>query len=146
MDDDSINTAYVDWFSKAATKDFFDHTWGPFVPNGIILGMADFGELDHLKDADKKFFPSLNLPASQVRNVYSLAYADGLIESTRKANGGRSLGMIRPGTAGTQRYGFSTTGDSLPTYKNWRAHIRCLLNLSLSGFSNIGYDIGGWDG
>jgi alpha-glucosidase len=146
MDDDSIKTAYVDWFSKRATADFFEATWGAAMRSGVILGMADFGELDHLKDADKKFWPSLAQPASVTRNIYSLAYADGLIESARKASGGRSTGMIRPGTAGTQRYGWSTTGDSSPTYSNWRAHLRCLLNLSLSGFSNIGYDIGGWDG
>ena len=146
MDDDSINVAYVDFFNPRATEDFFAHTWTKTLNNGGLLGMADFGELDHLKDADKKLWPSLGLPASVTRNIYSLAYAEGIVGTWQKKSGARSAGMIRAGTAGTQRYGWSTTGDSEPTYDNWKAHLRCLFNLALSGFSNIGYDIGGWDG
>jgi Alpha-glucosidases, family 31 of glycosyl hydrolases len=54
--------------------------------------------------------------------------------------------MVRPGFAGSQRLGWTTTGDSVPTYANFRAHTRAMLNLTLSGFSNVGQDIGGWDG
>jgi alpha-glucosidase len=146
MDDDSINVAYIDFFNPHAAADFFAHTWTPTLNNGGLLGMADFGELDHLTDPDKKLWPSLGLPATVTRNVYSLAYAEGLVGTWQKQSGARSAGMIRAGTAGTQRYGWSTTGDSEPTYDNWKAHLRCLFNLALSGFSNIGYDIGGWDG
>ena len=54
--------------------------------------------------------------------------------------------MVRPGFAGTQRaLGWTTTGNSLPSYQNWRAHMRGMLSLTLSGFSNVGQDIGGWD-
>jgi alpha-glucosidase len=53
--------------------------------------------------------------------------------------------MLRCGTAGSQRTGWTTTGDSEPTWSSLRAHLRGLLSLSMCGFSNIGYDIGGWD-
>jgi alpha-glucosidase len=135
---------YIDFFNGAAAKEFVRHEWASHLKDGVVLGMADFGELDNLDDAVKKVWPSVGLPASDTRLIYSLAYADGLIEGARKVTGGRSTGMIRPGTAGTQRYGWTTTGDSLPTFQNFRGHLRGLLNLSLSGFSNIGYDIGGF--
>ena len=52
--------------------------------------------------------------------------------------------MVRPGFAGTQRLGWTTTGDSYPSYEQFRVHTRAMINLSLSGFSNVGQDIGGW--
>ena len=56
------------------------------------------------------------------------------------------IGYCRPGTAGSQRYGWTSTGDSLPTFAGLQTHTRGVLNLSMSGYSAIGYDIGGWGG
>jgi hypothetical protein len=63
--------------------------------------------------------------------VYPLAVVNGVLDRV----GGRSTGMVRPGFAGSQRLGWTTTGDSVPTYANFRAHTRAMLNLTLSGFS-----------
>ena len=84
---------------------------------------------------------------AQTRNLYGLVYPLSIIDAVQKRNGGngRMTGMVRPGFAGTQRLGWSTTGDSVPTYRNFRAHTRAMINLTLSGFSNVGQDIGGWD-
>lgn len=143
------DSAYVDFFNPAAGKFFVERKWKPGIDSGIVLGMADFGELDYIENADKKFWPSLGLSVAETRNIYGLAYGTAMVENARRlqaANGGgRSTGMVRPGFAGTQRLGWTTTGDSLPTYDNFRAHLRGFLNLAMSGFSNIGYDIGGWD-
>ncbi|MDP1357611.1 TIM-barrel domain-containing protein, partial [Klebsiella pneumoniae] len=61
------------------------------------------------------------------------------------------IGMSRPGTAGSQRFGWTWTADSTPKWSEdgiggLREHIKAVLNLSNSGFSNVGYDIGGWSG
>jgi alpha-glucosidase (family GH31 glycosyl hydrolase) len=109
--------------------------------------MVDFGEMDHIEDTDQKFWPSLGMSVAQTRNLYGLVYPLSIINEIQKLNGGsRITGMVRPGFAGTQRLGWSTTGDSVPTYRNFRAHTRAMINLTLSGFSNVGQDIGGWDG
>jgi alpha-glucosidase len=83
---------------------------------------------------------------AKTRNLFSLVYPLAVVSGAVKRVGGRSTGMVRPGFAGTQRLGWATTGDSYPDYRNFRAHTRAMLNLTLSGFSNVGQDIGGWDG
>src|SRR5262249_18554099 len=89
----------------------------------------------------------LGMSVAQTRNLYGLVYPLSIIDAIQKRTGGseRITGMVRPGFAGTQRLGWSTTGDSVPTYRNFRAHTRAMINLTLSGFSNVGQDIGGWD-
>lgn len=152
----SDDVAYIDFFSRSATRTFLQHEWAEGLKPGTVnrdgsrepavyLGMADFGEMDHLTEADRKQWPSIGMPVSQTRNVYALAYAQGLIDGAQNITGHRSTGMIRPGFAGTQRFGWSTTGDSMPDFENFRAHTRGLLSLTHSGFSNVGQDIGGWD-
>ncbi len=136
---------YVDFFSAPAVDHLFKAKWSTAVGNGVVLGMVDFGELDHIENAETKFWPSLGLSVAQTRNLYGLVYPLSIIERVLQRGGGRVTGMVRPGFAGTQRLGWSTTGDSVPTYKNFRAHTRAMLNLTLSGFSNVGQDIGGWD-
>lgn len=136
---------YVDFFNAKAAEDFVKYEWMEAFRNGIVLGMADFGEMDHLKDPERRFWPSLELPVSATRNLYALAYGEAMVKAAQALAGGRPTGMVRPGFAGTQRLGWTTTADSLPTYQNFRAHLRALLNMTLTGFSNVGYDIGGWD-
>jgi alpha-glucosidase len=107
--------------------------------------MVDFGELDHLPDSETKYWPSIRMSVAKTRNLFGLVYPLSVVGGVHRRTGARGTGMVRPGFAGTQRLGWSTTGDSLPSYTNFRAHTRALLNLTLSGFSNVGQDIGGWD-
>jgi alpha-glucosidase len=137
--------AYVDYFAPGAVAHLFDSKWDEAIENGAILGMVDFGELDHIAHSDSKFWPSLGMSVAQTRNLFGLVYPLSIVSGVLQRQGGRSTGMVRPGFAGTQRLGWATTGDSLPTYRNFRAHMRGMLNLTLSGFSNVGQDIGGWD-
>ena len=136
---------YVDFFAPGAADAFVRHAWQDAAAAGVPLGMADFGELDHIKTPEARFWPSLDLPVSATRNLYALAYGRAMIEGCAALAGARPTGMLRPGFAGAQRYGWTTTADSLPTFTNFKAHLRALLNLTLSGYSNVGYDIGGWD-
>jgi alpha-glucosidase (family GH31 glycosyl hydrolase) len=144
-DGDTSSVAYLDYFSKAAVDYVFSVKWDKAIENGAILGMVDFGEMDHVQGDEQKFWPSVGLSVAQTRNLFGLVYPLAVVSGVHDRAGGRSTGMVRPGFAGSQRLGWTTTGDSLPTYRNFRAHIRAMLNLTLSGFSNVGQDIGGWD-
>jgi alpha-glucosidase len=143
---DTSSVAYLDYFSKAAVDYVFNAKWSEAIRNGVFLGMVDFGEMEYVEDDDQKFWPSLGLSVAQTRNLFGLVYPLAVVNGVLERAGGRITGMVRPGFAGSQRLGWTTTGDSLPTYRNFRAHMRGMLNLTLSGFSNVGQDIGGWDG
>ena len=145
-DEDKSSVAYLDYFSARAVDHVFAVKWDDALKNGATLGMVDFGELDHVRNADQKFWPSTGMSVAQTRNLFGLVYPLAVVNGVLDRVGGRSTGMVRPGFAGSQRLGWTTTGDSVPTYANFRAHTRAMLNLTLSGFSNVGQDIGGWDG
>jgi alpha-glucosidase len=144
--EDKSSVAYLDYFSTRAVDHVFAVKWSDALKNGAALGMVDFGELDHVRNADQKFWPSIGMSVAETRNLFGLVYPLAVVNGVLDRVGGRSTGMVRPGFAGTQRLGWTTTGDSVPTYANFRAHTRAMLNLTLSGFSNVGQDIGGWDG
>jgi alpha-glucosidase len=144
--EDKSSVAYLDYFSTRAVDHVFAVKWSDALKNGAHLGMVDFGELDHVRNAEQKFWPSIGMSVAETRNLFGLVYPLAVVNGVLERVGGRSTGMVRPGFAGSQRLGWTTTGDSVPTYANFRAHTRALLNLTLSGFSNVGQDIGGWDG
>jgi alpha-glucosidase len=145
-DEEKSSVAYLDYFSPRAVDHVFAVKWNDALKNGTILGMVDFGEMDHVRNADQKFWPSIGMSVAQTRNLFGLVYPLAVVNGVLDRVGGRSTGMVRPAFAGSQRLGWTTTGDSVPTYANFRAHTRAMLNLTLSGFSNVGQDIGGWDG
>lgn len=143
--DDKSAVGYVDYFSRKAVDYLFAEKWERALANGVILGMVDFGEMDKVPYLPQKYWPSLGMSAAKTRNLFGLVYPLAVVNGVMQRTGGRSTGMVRPGFAGTQRIGWATTGDSRPTYRNYRAHTRGMLSLTLSGFSNVGQDIGGWD-
>jgi alpha-glucosidase len=143
--DGSSSVGYVDFFSPKAVDYLFATKWEPALANGVILGMVDFGEMDNIAYLGQRFWPSIGMSVAKTRNLFGLVYPLAVVGGVMQRIGGRSAGMVRPGFAGTQRLGWTTTGDSLPSYQNWRAHMRGMLSLTLSGFSNVGQDIGGWD-
>jgi alpha-glucosidase len=143
--DDMSSVGYLDYFSPKAVDYVFAEKWDRALANGANLGMVDFGEMDKVPYLPQKFWPSLGLSVAKTRNLFGLVYPLAVVNGVMQRTGRRSAGMVRPGFAGTQRLGWTTTGDSRPTYRNFRAHLRGLLSLTLSGFSNVGQDIGGWD-
>lgn len=143
--DGSSSVGYVDYFSPEAVNYVFARKWERALTNGAILGMVDFGEMDNIAFLAQRYWPSLGMSVGKTRNLFSLAYPMAIVNGVMQRTSGRSTGMVRPGFAGTQRLGWTTTGDSQPNYQNWRAHTRGMLSLTLTGFSNVGQDIGGWD-
>ena len=124
----------------------FAEKWSDAIENGAILGMVDFGELDHVRNADHKFWPSLGMSVAQTRNLYGLVYP--LI-------GDRTACPHAPAGASPEWCGRASPAPSVSAGR--RPATRCrpiaisapiparMFNLTLSGFSNVGQDIGGWD-
>lgn len=144
----------VDYFNPAASDATFDAIWAGPLQNGVWNGMLDFGELDYVPDPENAFFPSFTNPkrsVEEMHNIYAIAYFTQMM--TRAANfvagvktKSRMIGYCRPGAAGSQRYGWTSTGDSQPTFDGLQMHTKGVLNLAMSGYSAVGYDIGGWMG
>ncbi len=142
----------IDFFSPVVSDATFQAVWAGPLQNGVWNGMLDFGELDFVPDPGNVFFPYFTNPRRSVQemhNIYALVYSAQMM--TRAANyvagiktKSRMIGYCRPGTAGSQRYGWTSTGDSESTFAGLQAHTRAVLNLTMSGYSAVGSDIGGW--
>ena len=141
-----------DFFNSAACDEIFNQIWKGPLDAGVWNGMSDFGELDYVPNPTQAFFPSFQNPARsayELHNLYGLQYFMSMTQRAADYKDSRLIGMTRPGTAGSQRYGWTWTGDSDTSYNGvngFQAHLRGVLNLTMSGFSNVGFDIGGWDG
>lgn len=140
-----------DFFSDTVSDVVFDHIWKKPLQAGAWNGMVDFGEMDYVPDPAHTYFLSFNPPrtVSEMANVYSLVYFEQLVTRAAALKNSRYVGMPRAGTAGSQRYGWTFTGDSDPDWdgiNGLQANLRSALSLSMSGFSTVGTDIGGWSG
>ena len=144
----------IDFFNPAASDVTFDAVWAGPLQNGVWNGMLDFGELDYVPDPANTFFPYFTSPrrsVEEMHNIYALVYFQQLMSRAANYVAGiktksRMIGYCRPGTAGSQRYGWTSTGDSEPTFAGLETHTKGVLNLVMSGYSDVGYDIGGWMG
>src|SRR5207244_6759436 len=75
------------YFSPVAVGHVFANKWDEALNNGAILGMVDFGELDHLQNADQKFWPSVGMSVAQTRNLYGLVYPMAVMRSEERCAG-----------------------------------------------------------
>ena len=144
-----------DFFSDAASDVVFDEIWRDLLLAGAWNGMLDFGEMDFVPNQREAFFPSFGAPSSsgartvfEMANVNSLVYFEQLVTRAAALSNSRYVGMPRAGWAGTQRYGWTFTGDNRAEWSNWNGfphNLRSVLNMTMSGFSNVGIGgIGGW--
>lgn len=82
-----------------------------------------------------------------VHNVYGMQMARGTFEGvSRLRPNERPFVLTRAGYSGVQRYSAVWTGDNLSSWEHLRMSIPMLLNMSVSGISFIGADIGGFRG
>jgi alpha-glucosidase len=86
-------------------------------------------------------------PHVEVHNVYGMQMARASRESALKFDPkSRPFVITRAGYAGVQRYALVWTGDNSSTWEHLADTIPLLLNLSLSGVSFCGVDVGGFMG
>lgn len=91
---------------------------------------------------DGRPFPqSLGRPA-QALLMHKLAYETQAARAPDK----RLYVITRAGGAGISRYGQTWTGDNETAWKTLRFNLTQGLNMSLSGYFNIGHDVGGFHG
>ncbi len=62
------------------------------------------------------------------------------------APGKRPFLVSRSGSAGLQRYAQTWSGDNYTSWETLRYNVKMGLGLALSGISNTGHDVGGFDG
>ena len=74
-EEDKSSVAYLDYFSPRAVDHVFTVKWNDALTNGAILGMVDFGEMDHVRNADQKFWPSNGMSVAQTRNLFGLGWS-----------------------------------------------------------------------
>ncbi|MBK8624060.1 MAG: glycoside hydrolase family 31 protein [Saprospiraceae bacterium] len=81
----------------------------------------------------------------KAHNVYGMQMARATYKGVKKYNNGnRPLVITRSAYAGAQRYASGWTGDNIASWEHlWIATMQCQ-RLSVSGFSFVGSDIGGF--
>lgn len=152
FEDGFDSSSDIDYFNPEVCDFVFDEVWKGPLSAGVWSGMSDFGELDFVPNAANAYFPYFDNPkrsVEELHNIYGLMFGEQMIERAAEFKKSRKIGMTRSGTAGSQRIGWTWTADSTCEWGGTRglqAHTKAMLNLSMSGFSNIGFDIGGWMG
>lgn len=106
-----------------------------------------------LFEIDGKTFPNDvrhdydNNPCShrKAHNIYGMQMARATYKGVKKyGNGKRPLIITRSAYAGTQRYASGWTGDNIASWEHlWIANMQCQ-RLSISGYSFVGSDVGGF--
>jgi len=82
---------------------------------------------------------------ARYHNVFGMQMVRGTFEGLRKlAPGKRPFAITRAGYAGVQRYSAVWSGDNDATWDHLALTIPLLTNLSISGVSLIGADVGGF--
>ncbi|EZG79921.1 alpha-glucosidase [Gregarina niphandrodes] len=87
------------------------------------------------------------IPHGMVHNLYGLAYHRVTYEALAKARPlERPFVLTRSAFVGSQKYGPMWTGDNTAGYGYLKNSISMILSMSLSGYSYLGADIGGFFG
>lgn len=87
------------------------------------------------------------IPVSLVRPLHSQLMTRASCEAQKQDQPGQRPYLIsRCAAPGTQRYAQTWTGDNFTSWDTLRWNIPMGLGLSLSGFYNIGHDVGGFAG
>lgn len=105
--------------------------------NSAVL--ADFGE--EIPD-DAVFHDGTR--GWQRRNSYGLLYQEAVREAGQRARPDDFSAIARSGTAGSQGTPAHWAGDMPSTWSGLVATLRAVLSMSLSGFSAVTYDAGGY--
>ena len=133
---DITNPDALDWM-----WDFYDAR----NQEGVGGWWCDLGEPE-LQPLDMQFQDGS--PTIENHNIYSLLWAKMLYEKHQENYPGlRLFNLIRSGYSGFQRYStFPWSGDVARNFSGLRAQIPIMVNSSLSGFSYMSSDLGGFVG
>jgi alpha-D-xyloside xylohydrolase len=136
---DNPDTLPVDFTNPAARAWWRDRLAGTVRTEGISAVLADFGE----EISDEAVFADGTLGPER-RNTYGLLYQQVVHEAFHEARGDDFVPIARSGTAGSQRHPAHWAGDLPSAWDGLVSTLRAVLSMSLSGFSLVTYDAGGY--
>lgn len=133
---DFTNPDTVNWWKKQViTK---------LLANGIDCTWNDNNEFN-LRNSNAKCFNGQTIES--MRPVQTMLMLKSSYDAQKTANKKlRPWLLTRAACSGAQRYGGTWTGDNRSSWHTLKYNIPMGLNLSLSGFSLIGHDVGGFAG
>ena len=97
-------------------------------------------------DKPEQHAQSQRARAEQERDGPKLDMRERLSRVRVHAPGKRPYLISRSGAPGRQRHAQTWSGDNRTAWKTIRYNIRTGLGMSLSGFYNVGHDVGGFSG
>lgn len=144
---DFTNPAGRAWWSEqlsALTSLGIDGIWNDMnEPKTFSIEM----EVPSLPDSVQVHQDGLGGSHADYHNVYGLLMARATMEGLEKHRyNQRPFNLSRAGYAGVQRYAGAWTGDNTSTWDHLRLSLSMVLNLSMSGMSMVGPDLGGYHG
>jgi alpha-glucosidase len=152
-------------FTDAKAREWFGSLYKTFVEQGVAGFWNDMNEpgvflSDQTPKPDIYHHPMKTFPLdarhagdglagthARYHNVFGMQMARATREGTaRLLRNARPFVLTRAGYAGIQRYSAIWTGDNVASWDHLRLSIPMLLNLSVSGVSFVGTDVGGFSG
>ncbi len=137
---ESRNISYVD-FTHPNAKQLLREWWKRRLDLGLAGSMVDFG--DRVPE-DVTFHDGRT--GSEMHNFYSYDYHRTYYEVFKERRGDDFILFGRSAAPGTQKWVAQFAGDLRSNFKGLFGALNGMLNLSSSGFSTIGSDLGGFRG
>ncbi|MHA7874883.1 glycoside hydrolase family 31 protein [Roseivivax sp.] len=136
---DFTNPKTVDWWKEGVTTQLLEH--------GIGSTWNDNNEYEIWDHAARCAGFGTEVDVGLIRPLMPIFMSRASEEAQRAhAPGKRPYLISRSGAPGLQRHAQTWSGDNRTDWKTIRYNIRTGLGMSLSGFYNIGHDVGGFAG
>lgn len=142
-------------FTLTRTREWWGTLYKEFVSQGIAGFWNDMNEPAVFERADKtmpletrhRFDDGRVTDHREVHNIFGMQNVRATYEGLLKLQPDkRPFVLTRAAYAGTQRFAASWTGDNSSSWNHYRLTVPTLLNLGISGYANVGVDIGGFWG
>jgi alpha-glucosidase len=134
---------YKDFYVDRGVSGFWNDMNEPSVFNGPLKTMP----LDVQHRIDMPGHPQRVATHAEIHNIYGMQNSrctqEGLLALKPEE---RPFVMTRATYAGGQRYAATWTGDNSSTWNHMRISVPQLLSMSVSGYTMVGDDIGGYKG
>lgn len=136
---DNPRTHLVDFLNPDAREWWCERLAHTLRTEGNAAVMSDFGE----EVPDQAVFADGSRGVER-RDTYGLFYRAAVRDAGLRARGRDFLALSRSGTAGSQRDPAYWAGDMPATWSGLVSCLRAVLSMSLSGFSVVTHDAGGF--
>jgi alpha-glucosidase len=153
------DSVFPDFTRGPQTRAWWGSLYKEFVADGIKGFWNDMNEPSVFKRSDKTMpldvVHRVLMPDGserkadhrEIHNVYGMQNARATYEGMLALNPHeRPFVLTRAAYAGAQRYAATWTGDNSSSWNHLRLEVPTLLSMGISGYSNVGVDVGGFWG